>query len=172
VKGDAGATGPQGAKGDSGAPGPQGPTGAAGPQGLRGPAGTLAAAVPSGVTIQGLYGFETPLPASSVPIYVSAVVSYPVPLPQAPIAAIFSLDGASRLHCPGSLTAPAADAGYLCIYRGQGVNVSSTPYIGNPQLGSRSATGVLGFSVEDTATSTTASATMTIDSGSYAYTAP
>jgi hypothetical protein len=165
-QGPKGLTGAQGVKGDAGA------TGAAGPTGPPGLPGALAGSVPSGVTIKGVYGFETDVPPSTDPEYVAAYISYPVPLPQSPIDAIFSADGNSRTHCPGTSRAPAADPGYVCIYRGYSVNVGTTPYFGDPQIPSRSTTSLLGIAVEDTVTATTASSTITLDQGSWAYTAP
>jgi hypothetical protein len=172
-----GAVGPAGAPGAPGLPGNQGAAGAAGPKGDKGDKGDtgnpgvpgpLAQTVPSGVTIRGAYGFETFVPASTS--FVAAFVSYPVSLPSAPTAGVFSSDGLSRPHCPGTVSTPAADAGYLCIYRGNSANVGSSPFLGNPETGARSATSVYGFDVEDTP-STTAS-TITLDSGTWAFRAP
>jgi hypothetical protein len=157
AKGASGARGPQGVQGIAGA------TGAKGDQGVPGP---LLQTVPHGLTIRGAWGLELPVPASST--FAAAFVSYPLALPAAPTGAVFSADGLAKTHCPGTVGAPAADPGYLCVYRGNSFNVGATPFIGNPENGVRTATSVYGFNVEDSLTA----GGITLDEGTYAYTAP
>lgn len=158
--------GARGARGLQGAQGIQGIQGTPGATGATGPAGPLAQTVPTGVTIRGAWGFEIFLPAA--PTFTAAFASYTFALPAAPTGAVFSADGLAKPHCPGTVAAPAADRGYLCVYRGNSINVGATPFLGNPETGARSATSVYGFFVEDAPPA----GGITLDEGTYAYTAP
>jgi hypothetical protein len=165
LHGSVGARGLQGLQGAAGATGSKGDMGAKGDTGDRGVPGPLLQIVPSGVTIHGAWGFE----GEPSGYYLGAVVSYPLQLPAPPTGAVFSTDGLAKTHCPGSVSAPAADPGYLCVYRGYDVNALVGYYVGNPETGARSATSVYGFNVEDATTAGTGTA---IDEGTYAYQAP
>jgi hypothetical protein len=163
--GAAGLTGANGVAGAAGKEGPGGKEGAAGKEGKEGPPGPLVSAVPSGKTISGSYGFE-----SDVTFFYGAEVSYPFPLPSLPTSAIFLEVGKTEpAHCSGTPEAPAAAAGYLCIYRGYSLNAKSgAPFITN-HFGARNAKGdVHGFGVEGTAEASG----LVIDQGTWAYTAP
>lgn len=106
-----GATGPQGAKGD---PGPMGPGGPPGPKGDPGP---LLETLPKGKTETGSWGFV----GANESGIAGNVISYPVKL-AAPIAnEDFVLnppdfEGEPGEDCPGSLEAPKAAEGKVCLY--------------------------------------------------------
>lgn len=124
AKGD---PGPQGAKGD---PGPQGLQGEQGPQGPKGEDGTFSTEpLPPGETLTGAWlvstsGFGFAHTAISFPIQVaggmdSAHVHYIRPdgqeVEQSPDFSEEIVKG-TPANCPGSVAAPAADPGHLCVY--------------------------------------------------------
>jgi hypothetical protein len=106
LKGNRGPRGIVGARGDQGPKGDKGDSG---------PAGPLLQALPSGKTLTGAFGG-----ASSVPPGVSesaqASFSYPVPLATNPAVNRIQVGGGSTANCPGSLLAPKAAPGNLCLY--------------------------------------------------------
>lgn len=139
--GENGAPGPKGATGAKGAEGelgPKGPTGSAGTSGTTGPAGTTGpegvctkanCTLPSGATETGtwsttLYG----LPKGKFPAAIA--ISFPVPLKEASPeeeehAFFFTEEETSEIDnkvkvgaggCNGTVTAPTAPAGVLCVY--------------------------------------------------------
>jgi hypothetical protein len=132
-KGDPGPAGPQGpagAKGDTGAKGDKGDTGntgAQGPQGVPGPPGEdgetgFTETLPSGKTETGIWGGIDAGGAGMV-----APISFPIPLPAA-----LDSEHIKRVLAPetveqcddgiepvASVNNPEADAGYLCVFKGQ-----------------------------------------------------
>jgi hypothetical protein len=177
LKGNTGKTGATGAAGATGA------TGAAGPQGLKGEAGSkgetgskggqgepgpFVSDVPSGNTITGSYGFETPATGTQ---FVGTNVSYPFPIAKLPTESVFVGIGKTEpTHCPGGTAeSPKAAAGYLCVYRGYELDLGAgAPEITN-HSGFRNGKGDnYGFLVEDTSSATGTA----IDEGTWAYTAP
>jgi hypothetical protein len=133
-----GAKGVNGANGPAGAAGPAGPAGAAGagtagaagPQGPAGPAGAKGETGTAGTNgTNGTTGFTETLPKEKTEtgawsysteneLALVASISFPIPL-EAPLAA-------SQVHyvaktgdgstCPGTVQAPAAKPGNLCVY--------------------------------------------------------
>ena len=105
----------------SGAPGPQGPQGAQGPQGPQGakgdtgPPGPLADTLPSGRTLTGVYaigsGASGCCPSDSI--------SFSPRLASDPTVHFQATGDPATADCPGSVNAPSAAAGHLCIYQGQ-----------------------------------------------------
>jgi hypothetical protein len=97
-------------------------------------------------------------------------VSYPFRLPAAPVGVQFVPTGTPVTHCTGSVGNPTADAGFVCVYRGDSSNItlSPNPYLTNPETGSRVTTRVAGFVVEDTVIATGVG----FDGGTWEYTAP
>jgi hypothetical protein len=122
--GPAGLTGPRGPQGDTGAAGPQGP---AGPQGARGPTGdpgTLAATLPTGQTLRGVYraaGGQTGTPAGTL---AADTVTFAMPLTFSPAAHLVLAGAEPPTQCPGSAAAPAAAPGNLCVYEAVDVNAT------------------------------------------------
>jgi hypothetical protein len=177
LKGNSGKAGPSGANGGNGATGaigPQGPggkegapgkEGTPGKEGQKGEPGPFVSAVPSGKTITGGYGFF----AKAGGFY-GAYVSYPFPLPAEPTAAVFLEVGQTEAtHCPGTATAPKAEPGYLCIYRGDAFNAKAGSVLIANNTGARNGKGdVNGFLVEGVPE---AEGTV-LDEGTWAYQVP
>lgn len=120
AKGDTGATGPEGPPGPEGEEGPPGATGATGAAGAAGEDGACSEAnnacvMPAGSTLYGNWGYaggEDELAFYASPI--SFVLAYPgVTAPQLHFVKFVD---APTADCPGSVTAPAADPGHLCVY--------------------------------------------------------
>jgi len=101
---------PTGAKGAAGATGAQGPAGPAFPDVL-----------PSGQTLRGSYSFSGYY-AGSNPYSkydmgpADGQISFQIPLPSEPTVVISPKGAGPVTHCPGSITNPQAQAGYLCVY--------------------------------------------------------
>ena len=99
----------------AGAPGPQGAAGQTGPPGS--PA-TYPSVLPSGRTEVGVFSAREF--ASGAGKATSTPISFPIPLSAAPTDVVFAPDPS----CTGSVSAPTASPGTLCIYPGQTVNAS------------------------------------------------
>lgn len=127
-----GATGPAGATGATGPVGPagaKGDTGAAGTPGTTGPRGVSAwETIPSGVTVSGGFymddtaagagedfGYAINLPARAAAPLVWGVNAF-----FAPVAGLTS-GTQTNAACAGTMTAPSAPSGLLCVYS-SGVN--------------------------------------------------
>lgn len=120
----------------------RGATGASGATGLRGvtgPAGPLLSALPAGATETG--SFEADATATTLGDIAGASISFPTPLATAPTPNVVSSGSTSA--CPGSLTAPSAAPGELCIYEGSQADVAEINVYNpiNNQAGASSAYG-------------------------------
>jgi hypothetical protein len=121
--GPAGPAGPAGAKGDTGAQGPAGPAGqqgAPGQQGEPGPAGepwTAGGTLPSGETETGSWAFGGATDGATV----YAPVGFAIPLADPLDADHVHYTGSFGFaaNCLGSVAAPTANAGHLCVYTAQ-----------------------------------------------------
>lgn len=119
--GRTGATGTQGREGPQGLPGQQGPAGIEGPQGKRGPTGRngepgpLVSTLPSGKTLTGSFQASSIAPAETF-ASAEATISFAFPLAANPTVEAILPGGKATAHCAGSAEAPAATAGYLCLY--------------------------------------------------------
>jgi hypothetical protein len=111
LKGNEGLRGLTGVTGATGAPGKEGPSGKEGKQGEPGP---LLETLPSGKTERGSYGFASNRPAGG--FTPGWETSYPIPISFTPTINIVKSGGAPTASCPGSVAAPAAAAGKLCLY--------------------------------------------------------
>jgi hypothetical protein len=100
--------------------GSTGPTGPSGPGGATGPSGPLLTVLPSGKTETGVFDAEGT--ASGVGDLASASISFSIPLASAPTPTLVS--SGTSASCPGSVAAPAAAPGQLCLYIGSQVNVA------------------------------------------------
>jgi hypothetical protein len=106
--GPTGATGAQGAKGDKGDPGP------------------LPDTLPSGKTLRGAWGGG--VTATAISQVFETSISFAFPLASAPTIHIIQAGGVPPTQCPGTVTAPEAQPGHLCVYvrfANNGATVSS-----------------------------------------------
>ena len=111
-----GLEGARGEKGEKGDPGDKGDAGPAGPF----PTTNL----PSGATLRGVFevaGTDTPAVAGSA----ASAVSFVFPLAQAPEPHLVPEAGPPVAACPGSVGAPEALPGHVCVYIGSMSNASS-----------------------------------------------
>jgi hypothetical protein len=112
--GATGATGPAGPQGSPGQTGQTGQTGQKGPTGQPGAPGPVTTMAPSGSTQTGLFnldGYET------VGNFIGGSVSFPLELASAPKwVEIPWGTNPDPTDCPGTVDAPAAAPGYLCLY--------------------------------------------------------
>ena len=99
-----------------------------------------------GTTAPGLttqYGaFAVEGQAAGVGAFGAAQVSFPVPINASLTPIVVKVGEATPTHCSGSVTAPGADAGYLCIFAGYALNISTTApsyAVYNPATGSTGA---------------------------------
>jgi hypothetical protein len=130
------AFGKAGAQGVEGVQGAQGVQGSQGIQGLQGPAGPLLSQLPSGKTETGVYAavFSVPSSGPSTGGGGESSISFPIPLASAPAANMIASGQPSTTACPGSVTAPTASAGELCIYEGYHYNESGHEIV-DPETG-------------------------------------
>jgi hypothetical protein len=122
--GSQGPQGPQGPQGAQGAAGPQGPPGQAGQPGPPGPVTTLA---PSGITQRGLFDLEGE--EGNANTVFTTGISFPLELASDPTAVEVPPGGPSPdpAHCAGTVDAPSAAPGYLCLYDKYAYNVTTGP---------------------------------------------
>lgn len=107
---------PKGPKGDTGAQGAQGP------QGIQGPAGPFPDGdMPAGKTLRGNWIANMTAVGPSDTSF--DTISFGFRLATAPAAHLLAPGAAPTLECPGSLGAPEAASGHLCIYTAENVNV-------------------------------------------------
>ena len=92
--------------------------GAAGPTGNTGATGPLLAVLPSGKTETGTYQADGT--AIVVGDLASTSISFPIPLASTPTPNV--VPSGTTTACPGSVTAPSAAPGQLCIYEGGHAN--------------------------------------------------
>jgi hypothetical protein len=119
-KGDVGAKGDQGPRGDQG---PKGDTGATGQTGQPGP---FPATLPQGKTVTGAWATSGVATAGGQAAYDDLSFGWP-------LASDYAVDVVSTFpstdpHCPGTLGAPTAEQGYLCVYQRATHNASGFTY--------------------------------------------
>lgn len=138
--GATGATGSAGSAGSEGKVGPEGktgPEGKVGPKGATGPEGVCSTehcTLPSKTTETGVWASNVALKEQGVQL---VPISLPVPLATGAIVA-FKLveEGASpTAECPGSVAAPSAAPGNLCVYERAVVGGPFVVDAYNPELG-------------------------------------
>jgi hypothetical protein len=118
--GPAGPAGPQGALGLQGAQGPQGPPGLQGPPGPF-PDGDL----PVGKTVRGDFAMSG-YNVVGVPNYPAVTgISFAFRFATAPTPHVILAGASPPPQCPGTVAAPEAAAGNLCIYEGDSLNRAS-----------------------------------------------
>ena len=116
----AGPKGEQGAKGATGAKGEQGKEGEQGKTGPPGSPWTIGV-LPSGATLKGAFTIATTV--TTLQERVGTQISFGIPLASAPIANLIYAGDTPPAACPGTVAAPQADPGNLCIYEGVGTNI-------------------------------------------------
>jgi hypothetical protein len=147
--------GNRGARGVQGLQGVSGPTGPAGPKGDKGATGepwTAGSGLPSGRTLRGVFApGGTAAGAGSI---AQEGVSYGFALAQSlPTVHVVELgDPSPPPECPGTVTSPAAQAGHLCLYTAEDVNVSgwcvfNPAHVNDPSCLATSARG-FGIAIE------------------------
>ena len=117
LKGKAGKTG---ATGKTGAAGAQG---SAGSKGETGPAGPLVTTLPSGKTLRGSYAVT--VVGTGAGNVARVGVPFEFTLSAKPTVHRIAVGGAPTTECPGSVTAPEAQPGNLCVYEKTLVNASA-----------------------------------------------
>jgi Collagen triple helix repeat (20 copies) len=122
--GPAGKEGPAG-KGERGERGEKGETGATGPQGATGQTG-FTATLPSGKTLEGDWTFGSAVVTG--PDLAVTSVSFGIPLSEAPVPHLVnanhkelavkggSVEEVTPVNCTGTVAAPTAAKGVLCVY--------------------------------------------------------
>jgi hypothetical protein len=137
--------------------GPRGPRGPVGPAGPAGPAGSAGAAgisatdpLPSGKSVHGVIGFGFAATAGNQHVDVGQQLPVPATAPLKDADVYISLSGFTssggitpttadtNAGCTGSVTAPTAPAGKVCVYiaagqnsagiQGLGIGPAGTPY--------------------------------------------
>jgi hypothetical protein len=123
-----------GLKGERGEKGDKGDSGDKGEPGDPGPAGPFPTAdLPSGATLRGAFqlaGTDTPAVAGTA----ATAITFVFPLAQAPEPHLVVEGGPPVAACPGTVDAPEALAGHVCIYTGSVANASSFA-LGDPVTG-------------------------------------
>jgi hypothetical protein len=131
--GAAGATGPAGSPGAPGAKGETGLKGETGAKGETGEPGPLVTTLPSGKTLRGSFAVSEEATASGQ--VARADVSFPFPLASSPTAHVITAGGTPTTECPGSIESPQAEAGDLCVYAAQEINLSAGIEVSDPTSG-------------------------------------
>jgi hypothetical protein len=131
-----------------GARGPAGPAGPAGAQGAQGPAGPEgpfpSGDIPAGKTIRGHFALYDRATAASEYQYTS--ISFGFRLASPPTIHYIKNGAAAPAECPGSVAAPEAAAGHLCVY--ESATISNVAADRNAWLGLMPAsTGRIGAAV-------------------------
>jgi hypothetical protein len=110
----AGVQGPAGPRGETGSTGPRGETGATGAP------GPLLDKLPSGRTLRGAYAASDL--AAAVGETVRDAPSFAFPVTANWTANVIPAGGPATPQCPGTVDAPEAAAGQLCVYEGFSMN--------------------------------------------------
>lgn len=159
-------TGPQGSRGLIGQQGPKGDPGQQGPPGNpggTGPAGPFPTTLPAGKTLTGAYTVE--FQATAVNQFAGGAESFQFPLASRPKVNFVAAGSSPPAQCPGTVSAPAAASGNLCVYEGQDFDGGTLTIAGPDNVLSDTA-GTTGFRFE---IASTAAGTV-IDRGTWAVT--
>ena len=122
----------------AGAPGPAGPAGLTGPAGKDGqpgaPGRSALEPLRSGETIHGVVGADEHVDTANSGTTFGVVETFPVPAPQPLQGGDVSVDGASDVgnRCTGTLEAPTAPPGVVCIYNGSSQNAEDLEGLATP----------------------------------------
>ena len=122
-RGQAGLTGPVGPAGAVGATGAAGAQGPKGDKGDTGSPGPFPDTLQSGKTVRGRYFFaDTAVAAGEL---ASEGLSFIFTLATAPTPHFIPAAGVPPAECPGTVTAPEAQPGHLCVY--SEIDLNTTP---------------------------------------------
>ena len=105
-------TGPAGKNGAAGTKGLNGTNGTNGASGKEGPAGPLAETLPSGRSEKGAWVYAV----SGKTGFAGVALSFPIPLAGAPTPHFIEAGATPPAGCSGSVAAPAASPGNLCVF--------------------------------------------------------
>jgi hypothetical protein len=100
----------------------RGPRGARGARGVKGAPGPITGIAPSGLTQRGAFALVSSLGPGST---VESSISFPFTLSAVPTVAEVVLGATSDPHCTGTIAAPTAASGYLCLYIRQTFNAAN-----------------------------------------------
>lgn len=172
VAGPAGPAGAAGAKGETGAQGPAGPKGEPGPKGEKGATGTpgttgFTETLPSGKTLKGEWGLAMATPEKvlfEVPI---DAVSFDIPLKEAPTVhyinqqqkELTATGEQTSTACLGTVEAPTATPGSLCVYAAAEQGVSTNEGANGVFFGWKWGVAVIDLARTNTPPADTASST-------------
>ena len=126
-RGPRGRAGSEGPQGPQGAEGPQGPAGSQGPPGQQGPPGPFPDGdLPVGKTVRGdwIMGGHDSVTGSGGGAAFSAI-SFGFRFRAAPTPHVILVGQTPPSECPGTVAAPEAASGNLCIYEGEFANRDS-----------------------------------------------
>jgi hypothetical protein len=168
----AGKPGPAGANGTNGANGANGTNGAAGPQGPKGDPGLtgFTSVLPKGSTETGTWASAYEEVGLLVGISFSIPLKEPLDAAHV-IAEPLGYNGEDE-NCPGTVAAPKAKKGYLCVYTGGKTGSSAIAEIFDPSTGTPVS---LGGSATEGAATTGAGLALEVPgyiAGTWAVTAP
>jgi hypothetical protein len=166
--------------GKNGKNGTNGTNGKTGPTGSTGAAGTslFAGSIPSGTTVTGAWGGRYIAPQlafnNSYLISYSLPVKAPAPLSDSTVnTAANAAAGDPDATCTGSVDAPTAPAGKVCIYIGSSNNAQVTGFsLISPGSGTTQPGDDYGFIVRILDAGTVGNTATTSAEGTWAYTAP
>jgi Collagen triple helix repeat (20 copies) len=126
-RGRRGKRGPRGLRGPVGPPGAPGQQGAQGIQGVQGIPGPFTDTLPAGKSMRGTWALVGD--ADGAGDWIAEGISYNFPL-SANVTAHFILAGAPvPAGCAGTVNAPVADAGHLCVFARYNDTSLVTPFI-------------------------------------------
>jgi hypothetical protein len=89
---------------------------------VTGPAGPFPDALPSGKTIRG--AFNMGATAAAAGALANTAISFIFPFATAPTVKIVLQGAVAPAECPGNVTSPQAQAGYLCVYEESRTNTA------------------------------------------------
>jgi hypothetical protein len=112
---------------------PAGPRGLQGVAGSTGPAGPITGALPTGVTLKGWFNLDTVAAASNE--FNGGSISFGLSLAATPTVTIIPVSGSPTAGCPGSLAAPTAAHGNLCLYESSIQNSAGFATVGTNAVG-------------------------------------
>jgi hypothetical protein len=136
AQGPAGAPGAKGETGAEGKEGKQGPAGPTGPKGAAGSPWTAGGKLPSKATETGVWGYQVPVGEETAHI----PISFPIPLTgelggtqvhyiDINNEEVKGFEKKPSVACTGTVAAPTAEEGNLCIYTGYLSGSLESPFI-------------------------------------------
>lgn len=122
----AGLRGNQGPQGPQGQQGQQGPQGVQGAQGAQGPPGPFPDGdLPANKTVRGDFGFGHNVPGGTGTLVNVTSISFGFRFAAPPTPHVILAGQTPPAECPGTVSAPEAASGNLCIYESDNANRAS-----------------------------------------------